>query len=216
MTEPDDNWRPAPELISAYFDGELTGRPDLDALRGRIQDWLRRHPEARGELADYRQLDRLWHETAPPDPGATAWQQREADLQHAARTLPTRPRRPAVGLWVAALLATAAAAALFTWMGLSQRPVPLPTQPTLVRADDVEVFPVATADEIAILHVAGADTQTVIVGEMPVFGPLELAGPGEVALTSVQPDVRDNMMPHVRMGGAHRPMIWARVAEEGP
>jgi hypothetical protein len=94
--------------------------------------------------------------------------------------------------------------------------MPPPVQPAIVKADDVEVFPVATADEIAILHVAGADTHTVIVGELPVLGPLELAGPGEVALTSVQPDVRDNMMPHIRMGGANRPMIWARVAEEGP
>jgi anti-sigma factor RsiW len=215
MTRPDDTWRPAPELLSAYFDGELTGRPDLDAVRARIQDWLRGHPEARAELADYRQLDRLWHETAPLDPVAATWQQREAQLQRAARALPMRPRRPAIGSWVAALLATAAAVALFTWMGLSLRPVPPPKQPVIVKADDVEVFPVATADEIAILHVAGADSHTVIVGELPVFGPLELAGPGEVALTSVQPDVRDNMMPHVRMG-AHRPMIWARVAEEGP
>jgi anti-sigma factor RsiW len=214
MTQPDENWRPAPELLSAYFDGELTGRPDLDALRGRIQDWLRRNPEASAELADYRQLDRLWQETAPGDPGATAWRQREAHLQRAARSFPARPRRPAAGAWAAALLATAAAVALVCWTGI--QPVPSPVQPALVRADDVEVFPVATADEIAILHVAGADTKTVIVGELPVFGPLELAGPGEVALTSVQPDARDNMMPHVRMGDAHRPMIWARVAEEDP
>jgi hypothetical protein len=215
MTQPDENWRPAPELLAAYFDGELTGRPDQDELRGRIQDWLRRHPEGRAELADYRQLDRLWHETAPPDPGAAAWQQREAHLQRAVRSLPAR-RRFSAGSRVAALLATAAAVALFAWMGRSPQPVPPPRQPALAVAVEVEVFPVASADEIAILHVAGADTQTVIVGELPLLGPLELAGPGEVALTSVQPDARDNMMPQVRMGGAHRPMIWARVAEEGP
>ncbi len=86
--------------------------------------------------------------------------------------------------------------------------------PTPAPVQDIEVFPVATAAEIAILRVEGADTHTLVVGELPVHGPLVLAGPGEVALTSVQPDARDQMMPHIRLDGPGRPLIWAAEATE--
>ena len=33
-----DDWRPGPELLAAYFDGELTGRADLDVLRQRVAE----------------------------------------------------------------------------------------------------------------------------------------------------------------------------------
>src|SRR5262249_44262886 len=33
MTAPHDPWTPTPQLLAAYFDGELVGRPELDALR---------------------------------------------------------------------------------------------------------------------------------------------------------------------------------------
>jgi hypothetical protein len=46
---------------------------------------------------------------------------------------------------------------------------------------------------------------------------MELLGPGEAAVTRVLPDTRDQMLPHVRMAGPHRPLIWARVdADEMP
>ena len=57
-------------LLNAYFDGELTGRPDLDALHRRVDAWLARHPEARAALAEFRRIDRAWRETTPADPGA--------------------------------------------------------------------------------------------------------------------------------------------------
>ena len=214
-----DDWRPTPELLAAYFDGELVGSTDRDLLSRRVQDWLRRHPEAGADLADYRRLDRLWQETAPPDPGADAWLQLEARIAQAPTGTPAPPRRLSTGSWAATLLATAAAAALAVWLGFTHewtpslaRPQPPPPAPV---ADVVETLPVATADEIAILHVEGADTQTLVVGELPVQGVLELAAPGEVALTSVQPDIRDNMMPQLHIGGAQRPLIWAPVAQEG-
>jgi hypothetical protein len=217
MSQSDDDWRPGPELLAAYFDGELAGRPDGDALRERIQDWLRCHAEARGELEDYRQLDRLWKKTVPPEPSADAWEHVAERLRRAWLSRLARPRRAALGGWVAALVATAACVALLVWLGVGDESAPKLVQPKLILpapVDDMEVFPVATAAEIAILHVEGADTQTLAVGELPVQGALELAGPGEVALTSVQPDARDNMIPNVRIGGTHRPMIWAPFAAE--
>jgi hypothetical protein len=219
MNHPRDDWRPGPELLAAYFDGELAGRIDLDLLKQRVQDWLRRHPEAVAELADYRQLDRLWQETAPADPGDDAWQQLEGRIAQAPRMSATRSRRSSAGYWAAALLATAAGVALAVWLGLVHEGPPQIARPQTIQppltVEDAEIFPVATADEIAILHVDGADTQTLVVGELPLQGALELAGPGEVALTSVQPDLRDNMMPLVHIGGAQRPLIWAPVEQEG-
>ena len=50
MTDRQNDWRPSPELLSAYGDGELAGRPDLEALRRQVETWLRRHPEAQAEL----------------------------------------------------------------------------------------------------------------------------------------------------------------------
>jgi hypothetical protein len=218
INHPRDDWRPGPELLAAYFDGELAGRTDLVLLKQRVQDWLRRHPDAMAELADYRQLDRLWQETAPADPGEDAWQQLQGRIAPAPRMPAARPRRSSAGYWAAVLLATAAGIVLAVWLGLAHegpqqiaRPPAFQPQPLV---DAPEIFPVATADEIAILHVDGADTQTLVVGELPVQGALELAGPGEVALTSVQPDRRDNMMPLVHIGGAQHPLIWAPVEQE--
>jgi len=213
-----DDWRPSPELLAAYFDGELAGRPDLDLLRHRVHDWLRRHPEAVAEFGEYRQLDRFWHETAPSDPGPAAWQRLEARIARTPIAAGARPRASSARYWAAALLATAAGIAIAVWLGTtydgtSKLAHPQTIQPPLP-PDEIEIFPVATADEIAILHVEGADTQTLVVGVLPVQGALELAGPGDVAFTSVQPDIRDNMMPHVRIGGAERPLIWAPVAQE--
>jgi hypothetical protein len=209
MTDRHDDWFPDPAWLSAYADGELTDQPEL---RRKIEDWLRDHPEGRAELANYRQIDELWRDTTPPAPPASAWAPTESRL----RQRPARRRLP-LGRAVAGL-ATAACLALLLGWGLTpraQRVVEhaIHTMPP-APVEDVEVFPVATADEIIVLRVEGADTNTVAVGTLPVHGPLELAGPGDVALTSVQPDSRDRMVPRVRMGGNQRPMIWAPVDAE--
>jgi hypothetical protein len=211
MPEPED-WSPDPALLAAYFDGELDGRPELAPLRRRLEVWLDVHPEAREVLADYQRLAQLWHYTSPPDPGAAAWKRLKA------RVAAAPARRLALRGWAVALLATAAGVALVVWIGLTDRPTPksalirpVPPRPT---PEAVEVFPVATAAEVVILRVEGADTQTLVVGELPVHGPLELLGPGEVALMRVSPDTRDQMLPHVRMKGPHRPLIWARADAE--
>jgi hypothetical protein len=217
MTPFDDAWSPEPDLLAAYFDGELDGQPDLAELRDQVSAWLSEHPEAYEVLGDYCRLSQLWRATTPPDPGPAVWRELEERVcLHVQR--PTgrwrRARR------VATVLASAAAVMLALWLGFGRRApqdagagLPQPPAPPIV-APEIDVLPVATAAEITIIRVEGADTQTVVIGELPVHGALELLGPGEAALTSVQPDARDRMMPHVRMGGGHRPMIWARVEPE--
>jgi anti-sigma factor RsiW len=218
MTPSDDTaWEPSPELLAAYFDGELDARDDAAVLRERLEAWLRRHPEAREELAAYRRLARLWHQTTPPEPSPETWQDVRARLHPAPQA---RPRRPiAVRRWAAALTAAAALVGLVAWYWAGRGQVPdVPSaqfaQPKAAPAEDMTPFPVATGDEVTILRVEGADTGTLVVGQLPVYGPLELAGPGDVDLTSVQPDLRDNMVPHVRLQWPHRPMIWAKLETE--
>jgi hypothetical protein len=206
MNATPDDWSPSPEILAAYFDGELAVHPEL---RGRIADWLRAHPEARAVLDDYRRLAQLWQDTTPPVPAPARWQ--ELDGRLAALQLARPPRwapRPALSRLAAAGI-LAAAMALAVWSGWPPPAAPRVQKAPIAEPD--EVLAVATAAEVTILRVEGEDTQTVAVGELPVHGPLELAGPGEVTLTSVRPDARDRMMPHVRMDGDHRPMIWARV-----
>jgi hypothetical protein len=90
---------------------------------------------------------------------------------------------------------------------------PIVTLPAAVIPDEsYEVLSVATMDEVEILRVEGADTGTLVVGALPVHGPLELADPGEVTVTSIEPDARDQMVPVMRSTG--RPMIWARLESE--
>src|SRR5947209_4918310 len=119
MTRPNDDWRPAPELLAAYFDGELDRRPELAGLRRRVVDWLRRHPDARAELIDYARLAGLWEETTPPDPGPDAWCRIEQRLAAQPAAPPRRSRR-----WTVALLASAASIALTLWLGLGPRNTP--------------------------------------------------------------------------------------------
>ncbi len=211
MTSPADDWSPEPQLLAAYFDGELDGRPAYAALRRRIAQWLHEHPDAGAVLDDYRRLRHLWRDTAPPDPGPEAWRSVADEL--ARLPLPSG-RRDRWRRWGAALLAAAAAVALAVGLGVGRGPAPdrspPPARRTATPPPD-EILPVATAAEVTILRVEGDDTPTLVVGELPLQGPLELAGPGEVVLTSVQPDGRDRMLPHVRMDQGHRPMIWARV-----
>jgi hypothetical protein len=210
-----DDWNPSPEILVAYFDGELSGRPELDQLRCRVAQYLRQHPEAHAILDDYRRLTELWQHTRPIDPGPRCWEEMESHLDKVAPALP--PRLLHRG-WLGAI-AAAAAIAVAVWLGIqhNQRPrdvTPAPPVVTQVVPEEIEVLQVATAAEVTILRVEGDDTPTLIVGELPLRGLMELLGPGEIALTTVRPDARDQMMPHIRVDGPHRPMIWAPVGAE--
>lgn len=204
---PERDWKPSRELLAAYADGEFEGRDDLADLQRRLEQWLSEDAGARAELAEYRRLRQLWLETTPAEPTAAAWDSTLDEVLRARQTpvapAPTSwPRRLAVTLAVAASLALV----FIAWQPGAHTPAPGRTGEV---AEDDEVFPVATASEVAILTVEGPDAATLVVGELPLQGPLELAGPGDVTLTSVEPDARDNMIPQFVSTG--RPMIWARL-----
>jgi hypothetical protein len=211
MISPNEgNWAPSPELLAAYFDGEFEGRDDLACLRKRLEAWLESSSNARSEVCAFRQLRQLWQETSPQEPSSAAWQKIQSELSlcstgnSSARTHPVKPSsvsyisRRAVLLWIGA-----ACLLLSTFFFNRLSPIP----------NDDEPFPVASEREVVILHVEGADTGTLVVGELPLYGPLELIGPGEVTLTSIQPAQRDNMIPEVHIGGPGAPIIWARAEE---
>jgi anti-sigma-K factor RskA len=198
-------WEPSPELLAAYFDGECEGRDDLADVRRRLEDWLSSSPRGRAELAEYRQLRQIWVQSTPAEPSPEAWQavrNRVEAAQPVPQAAKKRVRRH--GWRVAGLVAAAAGVVLATGV-LNFSPGP---------ALDEAPFPVASAREIVILRVEGDDAGTLVVGELPLQGPLELVAVGEVTLTSAQPAPRDNMMPDLELNGPGPPMIWARPQAE--
>jgi len=198
---PSPKWH---EILAGYADGEFEGRDDLALLKQRVEDWLAEHPEARAELSQLRQLKQLWRDTTPPSPPPEVWLQMLAEVET------VRPRSVRAGAWrrgAAACAAVAASIALLASIWWSTRPATV--QPLGPANEEDAPFAVAAAQEVEIMNVEGADTHTLVVGELPVKGPLELAAAGEVTVTSVQPAARDNMMPEVYVQGPGRPMIWA-------
>jgi len=195
---PTPPWKPDPELLAAYADGELTA-----AERARVDAYLAEHPEAQHEVEAQRRLKALWDRTAPVTPDNPTWQRVLARLD-AAPPAPGLPAVPRAAAWAASLLAVVIGLA-WAWLlaGGGRPPAPAP----------VAVLPVAAADEVDVLHVEGEDVASVVVGRLPLEGVLELAEPGEVEVTSMQPDRRDNMTPTILPSG-RRPMIWARLDSE--
>jgi hypothetical protein len=213
------------EILAAYADGEFEGRDDLALLKQRVEDWLKCHPEAHAELAQCRRLKQLWVETTPPEPTPAEWRavlaaidaRRTAELEPRLEPLPRLSRWPGrtwrVVAAVAAPVAAGVALAVIWALQFSSDVKPIVILPAhVLPAESYEVLSVATMDEVEILRVEGADTGTLVVGALPVHGPLELADPGEVTVTSVEPDARDQMVPVIRSIG--RPMIWARLDSE--
>jgi anti-sigma factor RsiW len=217
MTSPhgDDDLGPSPELLAAYADGELDGGDESRALKARVEAWLAGHPEAAAEVASLQRLRELCQAAAPADLSDDAW---DALRDRVRRAVAAGRRRPALRrllIWGAGGMAAAVAAVWLTLALLPREASPVPTVNPVVKAVDETPWPVATADEVEILHVQGADTGTLAVGAPPVEGPLELAGRGDVTVKSVQPAPPDNMRPEVRLDGP-TPMIWAPVAGERP
>jgi anti-sigma factor RsiW len=207
---PDSPWTPDPQLLAAFFDGELEGRGDLADLRARLEGWLEAHPQAADEGTKHQQLHKLWLETAPAEPSAATWTQ-TLDRIDAKRQQPiTIPasKRPwlTVGIVAAsiALFVGLLFGALRSMLPTAVKNDPLVVAPKVRPAAEPEVFPVATADEVTIRLIEGADIGTLVVGELPVSGPLELAAPGEVfVFHATGADVHQQ--------GSRPPMIWARL-----
>jgi anti-sigma factor RsiW len=194
-------WAPSPELLAAYFDGEFEGRDDLAGLRRRVENWLADHPQAAADLAGYRRLRQLWQETTPPEPNLGTWSNLMAHLEVCRPESVWRQPRSRSLLPRAVLLGLVASVLILVFA--QQRPSP-----------DDEPFPVATEQEVVILHIEGSDTSSLVVGQLPLQGALELAGPGEVTLTSAQPAEGDNMVPEFQAGAQGRPIIWVRAESE--
>jgi hypothetical protein len=194
MTLPaDDPDAPRPEQLAAYADGELSP-PE----RARVRAWLQRHPEAAAELDALERLDDLVRTTRAPAPAERDWDTAFAKVERSMAGSPTgRPaRRAGVGrrLLAGAGLGLAAAVALAVL-----HPPP---------AD--EPLPVASADDVEILSVDGADAGALVVGDLPVRGPLVLAAAGDVTVERLEPD-EDGMVPdlHLELGEAATPLLVA-------
>lgn len=203
---PNFSWN---EILAAYADGELEGRDDLAPLKERVEDWLTQHPEAEAELEQLRQLKQVWQETTPPSPAPSVWQRMLRELARPSRPSPT-PTQSAWPRFAVFAAALAACVALGLILRSARQPEVVPS-PQPVPLSDEAPFAVAAVHEVEILDVDGADTPTLIVGELPLQGPLVLAAPGDITVTSVRPAARDNMVPEVNLQGPGRPMIWARA-----
>jgi hypothetical protein len=232
----DTNWKPNPEQLAAYGDGELDRCGAGAPLKRRIEEWLVDNPEAAGDLAAQRRLDRLCQATLASAPPEAAWDKVWTAIKEAPQNLPAPRSKWAARrvIWAAALLVTAAAAVLLAvtaTLRTTDRNEPFPEEIEpfpVASAEEIDVFriegadtqtlavshlfddkefPVASSEEIEILRVNGADTDALVVGEPPVRGPLDLAKAGEVKVVSMDPARKDNMVPDARMGETP-PMIW--------
>jgi hypothetical protein len=218
MARNDDRcWSPRCEELAAYADGELDHWEGGPALKQRIEEWLADHPEGLAEVESLRRLGRLWMSSAAPEPHE-AWPELAGRIHKRLHEAPARPspRKARKGFWAAAFLALAAAI-LLAFLNLNQ-PGPDDNKskepekkPAAVA---VEPFPVATAEEVEILHVDGDDTDALVVGDLPVKGPLLLAEPGDVKLKSVD-SAEDPAKVGVHMNEETPPVIWTPVPTEG-
>jgi len=217
MIPPGNNSTPDPQLLAAYLDGEFEGRDGVEDLRCRVEAWLETDPSAQRMARDHRRLRQLWAESAAPEPSASVWekarlrvQTRTPQQRPAARNSPFRARALLSGM--SAFLLFVVLPSWFTTPTSTRVFPPVVVGSQWAAADLTEddfVLPVATAEEVAILQVEGRDTGTLVVGQLPLQGLLELAGPEDVSITSIAA-ADDNMVPQVRFGG-RSPLIWARA-----
>jgi hypothetical protein len=73
----------------------------------------------------------------------------------------------------------------------------------------VEALPVATEAEVEIITVPGDGTEALVIGNLPLEGPVELASPGDITLTSLTDTSEQDLQMY-----QNPPMIWARLNEE--
>jgi hypothetical protein len=216
------DWTPSAELLAAYADGELDEEGPQAALCRRIESWLARNPEMARTLDAHRRITEWCRDTAAEDPGPVAWASVMGRLRLAVGS--GQGRRWTSLPWLAAAGGTAAAClvvavTLVSWLGKRDTAYPhnlmslAQPQPRALREDaEPDVLPVATASEVEVLSVKGEDTTTLVVGELPVEGPLPLLQTNEVTFTRIEP-ARDNMVPEVRRAG-HTTFVWAPLDAE--
>lgn len=114
------NDRISEELLSAYFDGELSAKERI-----RVERWLTGSPEAKQKVADYRRLSRLFEglsRTEVPQEFAAEVLQ-GAERRMLLPEASAAPRLRQIRLWRLVIPATAAAALVLTinlWSGNPQ------------------------------------------------------------------------------------------------
>lgn len=211
MNQPSNHaWEPDPQLLAAYFDGELADSAEGGGdVRARIEAWLLSHPEA-AEEAD--SLKKLWLETTPAEPTPAQWNAVLDRIDARRQTQPAAPSRRRGYYFAAAASVVLFLGVFFGASRFLQTPQPTPgsfaVTPGASNPDDFEVLQVALASEVTILRMEGPETDAVVVGAMPVAGSLELADSGEVCISCKCPRV------HVRQDPPHRPMVWARASAD--
>jgi anti-sigma factor RsiW len=187
--------RPTPQQFAAYVDGEL-GPAD----RAVVDAWLGGHPEARDDVGGQRRLLRQWHAAAPPGPDEAAWAgslaRVEAGLERAARQ--RAASRPLAVVGRLGVAVGAAAAVMVLALGLGRLVVPGPVPAPL---------PVATTDDVEILSIEGGDVGALVVGKLPVQGPLNLASADDVKVDKTGSDVQVSKTPEAPHGQLPGPMI---------
>jgi hypothetical protein len=166
-----------PERLAAYVDGELG-----PAERAAVEAWLANRPEARAEVEALHRLARLWQEAAPPEPSEATWagvRDRVAEAVRHHRPAGRRASRPRPSWRLSA--AVAAAVLVGILVGRNFWPVsPRPSGP---------VLPVATSEDVDIVSMDAGDAGALVVGDLPVQGPLELASAEDVTVDDTGHDV---------------------------
>jgi hypothetical protein len=213
-----NGWTPSAELLAAFADGELDHRP---ALRCQVEKWLADHPSAAADVEAQRELARLLAMTAPSEPAPEVW----ADMWRRTTETPLRqPRRWPTGALIAGL--TAAAVAVMVLLPMTRQPSQISNQqpqvnpgepePPVIVADALperlQVFPVLRADEVEILQIAGADTDTVVIGHVPAAEPLMLLHVNEFQFMSQN---NGDDQTEIRTGSGAVPMAWSPLPGEG-
>lgn len=151
-----------------------------------------REPTFQDQAADAG-LDRLFANTVAPEPSEAAWSQLLQRIDRdAARPLAQQRgsarRRP---LHFARLLVPVAAAVVLAALWFRPAPNETPSGP-----ERGEPFPMAAADDVEIVSMAGADYRALVVGKPPLSEPMVLVAHGDATEIQVRPDV-DGMVPAV-------------------
>jgi len=222
MTSPSENWRPTPELLAAYFDGECEGRDDLFPLKQRIEQWLLANRHGQEEMTAHRRLLQIWHEASVPEPQPEQWaamfSRIESAVKAAAQETAKKARfaRPRVRALVSTCLA-ASVAGLVIFLGWDvnrreHRPGAEHASVQPARTDrDVEVLPVTRYNDVKILCIDSGDANAIPGFALPVPGKIQLINHGDIVMSTAKKDdsnavrLLDNI-PH--------PMIWSPLDSE--
>ena len=193
------------EILAAYLDGEL---PPAERLA--VESWLASHPEARADVEAQGRLARAWQSTRPNEPDAGTWAAALENIRARLEVTPLSPGRRLPLRWLVGLAAGILAAIALFLAVRTPPPGSLVSHGAVVQD---EAFLVASADDVEITSLAGADSDDVLlVGFAPVHGPMLLAGEGEILLDDITPE--PGMNPRFDQGVS--PMITPAADEKLP